>query len=186
VIVSFDHWLSSAERKISSNHDARSDPNDISLVVIHGISLPPGKFGTGAVESFFCNTLDCENDPSYRDIAGLRVASHLFLGRCGGVTQFVPFDRRAWHAGLSSHRGRVGCNDFSIGIELEGTDKLPYTTRQYEALHDVLVALMARYSSIDHNAIVGHNEIAPGRKSDPGPCFDWERVLCRLFGGLDT
>ena len=181
VIVSPDHWLSRAKRLPSSNQDERPDPTDISLVVIHGISLPPGEFGTGAVEALFCNSLDCSLDPRLRDLEELRVSSHLLLSRRGAVTQFVPFDRRAWHAGVSSHRGRIGCNDFAIGVELEGTDRVAYTRSQYDKLTVVLKALMSRYPRIDRNAVVGHNEIAPGRKTDPGPRFDWQRLYAALL-----
>ena len=159
----------------------RPDPQDISLVVVHGISLPPGKFGTGAVERFFCNTLDCSGDPRLADLAEVRVSAHLFVSRQGAVTQFVPFDRRAWHAGVSRWRGRTDCNDFSIGIEFEGTDDSGYTNYQYVALARILDALVARYPRLDRSALVGHNEIAPGRKTDPGPRFDWQRVYGSLF-----
>ena len=131
VIVSPDHWLTKATRAPSPNQNARSDPQDIGLVVVHGISLPPAEFGTGAVARFFCNTLDCSRDPRLADLEGVRVSAHLFVGRAGAVTQFVPFDRRAWHAGVSRCRGRTDCNDFSIGIELEGTDDSGYANCQY-------------------------------------------------------
>ena len=180
MIVSPDHWLSKAKRQPSSNHDARPDANEITLVVIHGISLPPGEFGTGAVEALFCNTLDCTSDARLGDLEGVRVSAHLFVSRRGAITQFVAFDRRAWHAGVSSHRGRVGCNDIAIGIELEGADGIHYTNRQYARLNDVLLALMTRYPRIDRSAVVGHNEVAPGRKTDPGPRFDWRRVFENL------
>lgn len=176
VIVSPDHWLTKARRVPSPNQNARPDPEDISLVVVHGISLPRGKFGTGAVERFFCNALDCCGDPRLADLAGVHVSAHLFVSRRGAVTQFVPFDRRAWHAGVSRWRGRAGCNDFSIGIELEGTDNSGYTNSQYVALARILGALAARYPRLDRSALVGHNEIAPRRKTDPGPRFDWQRV----------
>lgn len=181
VIVSPDHWLTKARRAPSPNHNARPDPEDISLVVVHGISLPPGKFGTGAVERFFCNTLDCSRDPCLADLEGVRVSAHLFVGRGGGITQFVPFDCRAWHAGVSRWRGRTDCNDFSIGIELEGTDVSGYTNYQYVALARILDALVARYPRLDRSALVGHNEIAPGRKTDPGPRFDWRLVHRGIF-----
>ena len=165
----------------SPNQNARPDPEDISLVVVHGISLPPGEFGTGAVERFFCNTLDCSGDRRLADLAGVRVSAHLFVSRRGALTQFVPFDRRAWHAGLSHWRGRTGCNDFAIGIELEGTDDSGYTNSQYAALGRILDALFACYPRLDRSTVVGHNEIAPERKTDPGPRFDWRRVQHGLF-----
>ncbi len=182
MIVSPDHWLPDARRAPSENQNARPDADDISLVILHGISLPPGDFGHGLVEALFCNRLDCTAHPDLADLEGVRVSTHLLIDRDGAITQFVPFDRRAWHAGLSSYRGRVDCNDFSIGIELEGTDHLPYTESQYDALPDVLRALLRRYPRIDAAAIVGHNEVAPGRKTDPGPAFDWPRVIRHLTG----
>ena len=168
----------------SPNQNARPDPEDISLVVVHAISLPPGEFENGAVTRFFCNTLDCSGDPRLADLEGVRVSAHLFVSRSAGVTQFVPFDRRAWHAGVSVWRGRRGCNDYSVGIELEGTDESGYTDRQYDALGRILDALFARYPRLDRSAVVGHNEIAPERKTDPGPHFDWRRVHRELFGSL--
>ena len=181
VITSLDHWLTQAVRAPSPNQDARSDPADISLVVVHGISLPPGEFGTGAVERFFCNTLDCSGDPRLAGLEGVRVSAHLLVGRSGAITQFVPFDRRAWHAGVSCWRGRRHCNDFSVGIELEGTDDSSYTDAQYVVLGQILDALTARYPRLDRSALAGHNEIAPGRKTDPGPHFDWRRVYDGLY-----
>ena len=181
VIVNADGWLAGARRAPSPNQDARTHPDDISLVVVHGISLPPGEFGNGAVEALFCNRLDCATDPRLADLEGLRVSAHVLIDRAGKVAQFVPFSRRAWHAGASSHRGRAGCNDFAIGIELEGTDAVPYADAQYAALGQVLRALLARYPRIDLQAIVGHSEVAPGRKTDPGPCFDWRRVLAQTL-----
>ena len=173
--------MTKARRAPSPNQNARPDPEDISLVVVHGISLPPGKFGTGAVERFFCNTLDCAGDPRLADLEGVRVSAHLFVSRRGAITQFVPFDRRGWHAGVSRWRGRADCNDYSVGIELEGTDDSGYTNRQYVALGHILDALFARYPRLDRSAVVGHNEIAPERKTDPGPHFDWRRVHRSLF-----
>ena len=147
------------------------------LVVVHNISLPPGRFGGDMVEALFCNRLDCTSDPALADLAGLAVSAHLFIDRQGRATQFVPLDYRAWHAGVSSWRGRPGCNAYSIGIELEGTDERPYTKRQYDRLGRVLRWLLARYSDLATDTLVGHNEIAPGRKTDPGPAFDWPRVF---------
>ena len=177
MIVSPDHWLSGARRVPSENQNARPDADDISLVVIHGISLPPGEFGRGLVGDLFRNRLDRGADPRLADLEGIRVSAHLFLDRDGTATQFVPFDRRAWHAGASSYRGRANCNDFAIGIELEGADQVAYTEAQYASLAAVLDALARRYPRLDPAAIVGHNEVAPGRKTDPGPAFDWRRVI---------
>jgi AmpD protein len=156
-------------------------PNDeISLLVIHNISLPPGQFDTQAVERFFCNKLDCSEHPYYQEIEGLEVSAHLLIERTGRVVQFVPFDKRAWHAGQSSFEGREQCNDFSIGIELEGTDDQPFTNEQYAQLTQITQQLMSVYSLIRPDRIVGHSDIAPGRKTDPGPCFDWSRYLNSL------
>lgn len=182
MIVSPDHWLTSARRVPSENENARPDPRDISLVVLHGISLPPGEFGGGLVEDLFCNRLDHAADPRLADLEGVRVSAHLFIDRSGSATQFVPFDRRAWHAGASRWGGRRDCNDFAIGIELEGTDHVAYTQSQYDILEEVLNALARRYPRLDPAAIVGHNEIAPGRKTDPGPAFDWARVIRSAAG----
>jgi len=175
-----DHWLARVRKRPSPNRGPRPDPADISLVVVHGISLPPGEFGTGAVENLFLNRLDTTRDPRLADLAGVRVSAHLFIDRRGRTTQFVPFNERAWHAGVSCWHGRENCNDFSIGIELEGEDQRAYTRSQYRRLAKVLAALFERYPHLSRNAVVGHQEIAPGRKTDPGPAFDWQQVL----GGL--
>ncbi len=177
--VAADHWLKGIARRASPNADARPDAADISLVVVHGISLPPGQFGTGHVEALFLNDLDAELYPS---LAGMRVSSHLLISRRGRLTQFVPFHRRAWHAGVSAHGGRARCNDFSIGIELEGTDQTRYTASQYRTLVAVLGALLGRYPRLSWSGVVGHAEIAPGRKTDPGPAFDWPRLFRDLAG----
>lgn len=178
--VTADHWLRGAARLPSPNADPRPDPEDISLVVLHGISLPPGRYGTGLVEALFTNSLDVAQHPSLADLAGVRVSSHLLISRRGRVAQFVPFHRRAWHAGASSYGGRAACNAFSIGIELEGTDHTPYTNAQYRRLLEIIPALRQRYSALSLSRIVGHAEIAPGRKTDPGPAFDWQRLLSGL------
>jgi len=157
----------------SSHCDERPEGAVIDMVVVHGISLPPGDFGTGAVAAFFCGNLDLTAHAYYPTIAHLRVSSHLFIDRQGEVTQFVPFSKRAWHAGESSFQGRNHCNDFSIGIELEGTDTVPYAPVQYEKLAQVVRALMQAYPEITQERIVGHSDIAPARKTDPGPVFDW-------------
>ena len=180
--VADDHWLPGVRRLGSPNASPRPDASDISLVVVHGISLPPGCFGTGMVEALFMNRLDATAHPSLVDLCGVRVSSHLLISRRGKLTQFVPFDQCAWHAGVSRHGGRVGCNDFSIGIELEGTDRMPYADSQYRRLIEVIEALFRRYPRLSPAAVVGHAEIAPGRKTDPGPAFDWPRLL-RALGG---
>lgn len=166
-------WLDGALRRPSPNYNARPDPNDLSLLVIHNISLPPGRFGGQQVEQLFCNCLDWNEHPFFATIQGLEVSSHLFIRRNGEIIQFVPFHERAWHAGRSEFQGRSGCNDFSIGIELEGTDDTPYEPVQYEHLARVTCTLMRAYPAITLDRIVGHSDIAPGRKTDPGPTFDW-------------
>lgn len=150
------------------------------MIVVHGISLPPGEFGSKAVEDFFTGHLDSSLHPYFATIQTLKVSSHLFIKRTGEIIQFVPFNRRAWHAGESSFQGRTRCNDFSIGIELEGTDTTPYEIKQYEQLVRVIRILMQAYPAITADRIVGHVDIAPGRKTDPGPYFDWNYLKGRL------
>ncbi|MCB0412818.1 MAG: 1,6-anhydro-N-acetylmuramyl-L-alanine amidase AmpD [Bdellovibrionales bacterium] len=159
------------------NCDQRPDGEDISLLVIHNITLPPGEFGGTFVQDFFMNQLDYEAHPFFKEIQSLKVSSHLFIRREGELIQFSGFDQRAWHAGLSSFGHRTNCNDFSIGIELEGTDDHPYTDQQYEVLKQVTLCLQKAYPRITKDRIVGHQDIAPGRKTDPGPSFDWDRYL---------
>jgi AmpD protein len=157
----------------SPNCDDRPPATAITLLVIHGISLPPGRFSGDGVARLFTNTLDWAAHPFYETLRGLRVSAHFFVRRTGEVVQFVACGRRAWHAGPSAWRGRELCNDFSIGVELEGIDTRPYTRRQYLQLARLVIALRRRYPIAD---VVGHSDIAPGRKTDPGPAFDWERV----------
>jgi AmpD protein len=157
----------------SPNCDARPAGVAIELIVIHNISLPPGEFGGDAVERLFTNTLDCDSHPYYAGLRGVRVSAHFLLRRDGSPTQFVACGRRAWHAGESSWRGRTACNDFSVGIELEGSDELPFTESQYAALKLLLNAIKARYPIA---GIAGHSDISPSRKTDPGPHFDWPRI----------
>ncbi|MEZ5558821.1 MAG: 1,6-anhydro-N-acetylmuramyl-L-alanine amidase AmpD [Pseudomonadales bacterium] len=175
--VNSEHWLTRVRRRISPNQDSRPGHSVPELVVVHCISLPPGRYGSGDVERLFGNALDADSHPAYADLRGVRVSAHLFIDRRGRVTQFVAFDRRAWHAGASSWRGRPRCNDFSIGVELEGCDDRAYTAAQYRRLRLVLQALFARYPHLAPDAVVGHQEVAPGRKTDPGPGFDWRRLL---------
>ena len=168
-------------RQLRSPHcDERPSDTAIDLLVIHGISLPPGEFGGPWVERLFLGTLPMDANPYFRRIANPRVSAHLFIRRAGELLQFVPFQRRAWHAGTSAFAGRTACNDFSIGIELEGTDQLAYTEAQYAELVRVSRALMAAYPGITAARIVGHSDIAPGRKTDPGPAFDWRRLRAQL------
>lgn len=164
----------------SPNCDERPLPMLIDMVVVHGISLPPTQFGTGAIEAFFCNQLDISQHEYYGNIAHLKVSSHLLIKRDGEIVQFVPFNRRAWHAGESSFQGKTRCNDFSIGIELEGTDEIPYEQAQYQQLVAIVRLLMQTYSAITPDRVVGHSDIAPGRKTDPGPTFNWSYLKGRL------
>ncbi len=166
-------WLSAARHIESPNFDARPEGQSIDLIVIHNISLPPGVFGGPGVEQLFTNSLDPEEHPYYASIKGLRVSTHFFIRREGELLQFVPCRMRAWHAGVSQWQGRERCNDFSIGIELEGTDELPFTEAQYEVLNRLLAVLKAAYGIQN---LAGHSDIAPGRKTDPGAYFDWSRV----------
>ncbi len=165
-------WLRPVRRVPSPNQDERPD-GEISLLVIHCISLPPGEFGPRHIDALFLNRLDPQAHPYFRDIAKLRVSAHVLIDRRGRLTQYVPFQRRAWHAGVSSFQGRERCNDFSIGIELEGCDNLPYTPDQYHMLAVVTRTLMGQFAGLRQDRIVGHSDIAPGRKTDPGPAFDW-------------
>jgi N-acetyl-anhydromuramoyl-L-alanine amidase len=173
-------WLSCARRVESPNYNARSEAESIRLLVIHNISLPPEQFGGPYIEQFFTNQLDPTVHPYFREIADLEVSSHLLITREGAVIQFVGFNQRAWHAGQSSFNGQENCNDFSIGIELEGADIIPYTEVQYAVLAQVTQVLMAEYSAIVPESIVGHSDIAPNRKTDPGEAFDWDRYRALL------
>ena len=157
----------------SPNHDERPPGTEITLVVLHSISLPPGEYGGEAIEHLFTNCLDPGAHPYFREICELKVSAHFLVRRDGSVIQFVPVERRAWHAGVSSWRGRERCNDFSVGIELEGTDDLPYAAAQYRTLSQLILALRRAYPSLSRAEVVGHSDIAPGRKTDPGPSFDW-------------
>lgn len=174
------HRLRGAVWKPSANCDARPGPADISLLVVHCISLPPGQFGGPWIDRLFDNRLDPDAHPYFEGIKSLRVSAHLCLLRSGAIHQYVAFDRRAWHAGESAFDGRTRCNDFSIGIELEGSDELPYEPRQYRQLAGIAVNLMRAYPGITPARIVGHSDIAPGRKSDPGPFFDWDRLHAEI------
>ena len=164
----------------SPNFDERPTGCEINLLVIHNISLPPDEFGGDGVLELFTNRLDPEAHPYYRSIYGLRVSSHFLIRRDGETIQFVPCEKRAWHAGESCWQGRRRCNDYSIGIELEGSDSVPFADVQYAALAALTRALQKQYPITD---IAGHSDIAPGRKTDPGPCFDWERYRALLSEG---
>lgn len=168
--------LRGARHQSSPNCDDRPAGVVPDLIVVHGISLPPGQFGGPYIHRLFTNTLDPTDHPSFREIAGLKVSSHLLIRRAGDVVQFVPLSRRAWHAGKSSFEGRQRCNDFSVGIELEGADDTPYTQAQYRRLATVIRILQRGVPSLAKAAIVGHSDIAPGRKTDPGPVFSWTEL----------
>jgi AmpD protein len=172
-----DGLLQGARYIPSPNCDDRPAGGAIELLVIHNISVPPGEFGGPGIVDLFTNTLDPNLHPYYREIADLRVSSHFLIRRGGEIIQFVPCSKRAWHAGESNWRGRSRCNDFSIGIELEGSDDGLFNDAQYERLADLTRALQARYPIAD---IAGHSDVAPGRKTDPGPGFDWGRYRERL------
>lgn len=157
----------------SPNFDERPLGCDVELVVVHNISLPPGEFGGPHIDALFTNTLDPRAHSYFPDIAHLRVSTHLLIGRDGRVTQYVPFSRRAWHAGESCFQDRTRCNDFSVGIELEGADHVPFEEMQYQRLAEVIRVIRAEWPGITWERIVGHSDIAPQRKTDPGPAFDW-------------
>jgi len=166
----------------SCNQDDRPAGCEPQLVVLHSISLPPGEFGGPDIEHLFTNCLDWDAHPYFAEIRGLEVSAHALVRRDGELVQFVPLTQRAWHAGESCFRGRQRCNDFSIGIELEGEDETPYDARQYATLTRLLRAIMHAYPAISAREIAAHSDIAPGRKTDPGPAFDW----LRLYDGLST
>lgn len=169
-------WLQTVEVIRSPNCDARPDAVPIKLIVIHGISLPPAEYGGGYIRQFFCNQLDASAHPYFAEICDMKVSAHCLIERDGNIVQFVPFLQRAWHAGASNWRGETDCNDFSIGIELEGTDEQAYSDRQYDRLAALVMCLINHYPEIDNDAICGHSDIAPGRKTDPGSAFDWDRL----------
>ncbi len=169
-------WLDTARQAPSPNSDIRPDGVAVDLIVIHGISLPPGEFGGPWIDALFTNTLDPAAHPYFQNLTGLCVSAHLLIRRDGELVQYVPFHRRAWHAGESVYAERRRCNDFSVGIELEGADDLPYDDRQYTALVRVIRTLWAAYPAITADRLTGHADIAPGRKTDPGPAFDWARL----------
>jgi AmpD protein len=173
-------WVDGARRVLSPNCDSRPEDCDISLIVVHGISLPPGEYGGPWIDDLFSNRLDAGAHPYFTEIAGLEVSSHVLIRRDGEVVQYVPFSKRAWHAGLSSYQGRDACNDYAVGIELEGQDDEPYEAVQYQRLAELITALRGRFPAIGAEAVVGHCDVAPGRKSDPGKSFDWTRLKSLL------
>ena len=173
-------WLKDCRQILSPHFDARPDPQDISLLVIHYISLPPEQFGGGYIDDFFQGKLDPSVHPYFEEIYQIRVSAHCLIERDGRITQYVNFNDRAWHAGLSSFQGREKCNDFAIGIELEGSNEQPFTNAQYQALETLTKRIMKAYPKITCERIVGHADISPGRKIDPGQYFDWTRYLHAL------
>jgi AmpD protein len=172
--------LRGARQVPSPNFDARPGGILPELIVVHGISLPPDRFGGPWIDRLFTNTLPPDEHPYFATIQALRVSSHVLIRRDGEPVQYVPFHERAWHAGASIYQGRERCNDFSVGIELEGADEVPYEAEQYRMLSETIVALCAAYSSLSLSRIAGHSDIAPGRKTDPGPAFDWQRLYALL------
>jgi len=170
-------WLNGARRAPSPNCDQRPEGVAISLIVLHNISLPPGEFGGPQIEALFTNRLDPSAHPYFETIRDLRVSAHFLIRRDGEPVQFAPCDKRAWHAGVSAWKGRERCNDFSVGIELEGSDDTAFAEAQYVVLNEMLEVLRQTYPI---SAVVGHSDIAPGRKTDPGPCFEWDRIQQNL------
>jgi AmpD protein len=177
-------WLVAARRIVSPNCDARPAGVEPDLIVVHGISLPPGEFGGPWIDRLFANSLPPDAHPYFATIADRCVSAHVLVDRRGRLTQYVPFQMRAWHAGESNYAGRAACNDFSIGIELEGTDTLAYEEEQYHALARLIGTLCRAYPRLSPARLVGHSDIAPGRKTDPGLAFDWPRV--RTLVALET
>lgn len=175
-------WCQQATRLVSPNQNERPDDREIDLLVIHNISLPPGQFGGHCIADLFLNRLDCDAHPFFDQLRTLKVSSHFFIRRDGSLIQFVSADKRAWHAGVSSFRGQEGCNDFSVGIELEGSDFVSFESEQYETLVSLTQALCRRYPL---KTIAGHQHIAPSRKTDPGPFFDWSRYK-KMLGEIHT
>lgn len=178
--VAADGWLEGAARRPSPNADERPAGCLPELIVVHNISLPPGEFGGPWIDALFGNALPPDAHPYFAAVAGLRVSAHLLVRRDGSLVQYVPFHRRAWHAGVSFYGLRERCNDFSIGIELEGVDDVPYEGAQYAQLAESVAALLAAYPTLSRERISGHADIAPGRKTDPGPSFDWGRLRREL------
>ncbi len=168
----------------SPNHNERPHADDMDLIVIHNISLPPNEFGTPWIDALFTNQLPKDEHPFFAEIHHLRVSSHLLIRRTGEIVQYVPFHLRAWHAGISAYQGREICNDFSIGIEMEGTDYQPFTEAQYQQLETVIHCLLKQYPRLNKQHITGHEQIAPNRKTDPGKHFDWRRLANTLRADL--
>jgi AmpD protein len=172
--------LIGARQVLSPHADERPPGTKPSLLVVHGISLPPGQFGGAWIDRLFTGSLPGGAHPAFADIAALRVSAHALIRRGGDITQYVPFGARAWHAGESLYHGRAACNDYSVGIELEGADEIAYAEPQYHALAQLIGALCAAYPTLSTERLVGHSDIAPGRKTDPGPAFEWPRLRALL------
>ncbi|WP_020408228.1 1,6-anhydro-N-acetylmuramyl-L-alanine amidase AmpD [Hahella ganghwensis] len=175
-----DGWFRSVRRVESPNYNRRPEGRGIDMIVVHNISLPPGQFGGPHIEQFFQNNLDRNAHPYFRDIAGMEVSAHFLIRRNGELVQFVSVNDRAWHAGKSCWEGEENCNDFSIGIELEGTDDTAYEEAQYQQLAGLIRCLKQHFPAISESRIVGHSDIAPGRKTDPGNCFEWPTLKSML------
>lgn len=173
-------WLTGVNLCPSPNYNTRPADTAISLLVVHNISLPPGQFGTGCIAQFFQNQLDHSAHPYFHHLRDTQVSAHCLIDRSGEITQFVSFNDRAWHAGRSIFDGVEECNDYSIGVELEGTDELAYTESQYLSLSKLTRLLMIEFPSIRSSRITGHSDVAPGRKTDPGPAFDWDKLHASL------
>lgn len=174
------HLLQNISYLPSPHCNERPDEQDISLIVLHNISLPAGHFGQPYINDLFLGCLDCNVHPSFQDLVGLEVSAHCLIRRDGEIIQYVPFNKRAWHAGVSQYQGREGCNDFSIGIELEGDDDTPFNIAQYDSLEILVKSLIKHYPKLNEQCITGHSDIAPERKTDPGPHFDWHRLYFAL------
>ena len=175
-MINKEGWLTKAEKHISPNFDQRPKNSEIKLIVIHNISLPPENFEPESVKKFFKNELDFESHEFFYTIKDLKVSSHFVIDRTGKIYQFVSVYDRAWHAGVSSFKSQDNCNDFSLGIELIGSDNTPFEDNQYDALNKLIETLCSSFPKIKKENIVGHSEIAPGRKTDPGPFFDWSKI----------
>ena len=171
-----NHWLNEATKVFSPNFDERPLNTDISLIVIHCISLPPEQFGDTYIDQLFCNQLNPDEHPYFKQVYQTKVSAHLLIKRNGEISQYVAFNQRAWHAGVSEYKGQEKCNDFSIGIELEGTETQEYADEQYKQLNRVIKTLLNYYPGLSRQAIVGHSDVAPGRKSDPGDSFNWDNI----------
>ncbi|MEM7020940.1 MAG: 1,6-anhydro-N-acetylmuramyl-L-alanine amidase AmpD [Pseudomonadota bacterium] len=184
--ITSEGWLIEAAHIPSPNFDERPENVKIDLIVIHNISLPPGEFGGHFIDQLFTNTLNPQEHPYFQTISTLRVSSHILIHRLGDVVQYVSFNKRAWHAGQSNYQGRERCNDFAIGIELEGTDDTPYTDAQYQQLALLIQLLWAHYPTLKPEHLTGHSDIAPGRKTDPGLAFDWPRLRQMLHDVHDN